>query len=204
MLSDFLYNLKQYGLEYFNRYYSCYRGIVVNNADPDNRGRLQIRVESIHGKQSPDYWALSKGMPSGKLMGFVILPNIGDTVWVSFEGGNVRFPVWEHGWFVSNTLPKDAGPKNTVLQSADGHRVELNDKDKSIRVIHKNGFTLTVNDKGLFVGTDTENLFKLLDDVFQAFENTKTATMLGPQPFINVAEYMAIRIRLKNILNATK
>lgn len=94
--------LRNFGLEYFGLYYGCYKGTVVKNDDPDSNGRLQLKVPQIYGEEVMEYWAPSKGMPSGKNMGVFMLPSVGDMVWVSFENGDPRYPIWEYGPYNKN------------------------------------------------------------------------------------------------------
>ena len=48
-------NLIQNGFEAFGRYYSSYRGFVVDNNDTEGNGRLKLLVPQIYGNQVMDY-----------------------------------------------------------------------------------------------------------------------------------------------------
>ena len=63
-----------------------YRGVVLSNVDPHARLRLLVDVPQI-GVDS--LWAAAC-LP----LGANSVPQIGDTVWVSFESGNADYPVW--------------------------------------------------------------------------------------------------------------
>jgi hypothetical protein len=164
MLLAELRNLLLYkGLEYFNRYYSFYRGKVLDNKDPDFRGRLKIDVPSVYNGTKADYWALPKGMFAGKQIGLYAIPNIGDVVWVSFEQGDVSYPVWEYGWFINNAVPEKAkvdgkNPKNIILQSTSKHSIELDDHNKLIRITDSNGNVVELNEKGVSIVSDKISL----------------------------------------------
>jgi hypothetical protein len=66
-----------------------FRGTVVNNADPEKSGRLQVSVPAVTGFGAVN-WA-APATPSGFP---VIPPKPGDPVWVMFESGDVNSPVW--------------------------------------------------------------------------------------------------------------
>ena len=75
------------------RYYGKYRGFVIENKDPEKRGRLRVSVPSILG-QATTYWALPC-LPFGGLLdqGLFLVPKISSQVWVEFEEGNCRHPI---------------------------------------------------------------------------------------------------------------
>ena len=58
-----------------NRYYGKYRGFVDDNKDPENRGRLRVRIPSVLGQDVVSGWALPcapyGGMPD---QGFFFIP----------------------------------------------------------------------------------------------------------------------------------
>jgi hypothetical protein len=70
------------------RFYGIYRGVVVDNVDPQQRRRLLIRAPGV----SPDPlgWALP-ALTATKEAG---LPALGEPVWVLFEAGDAGLPVW--------------------------------------------------------------------------------------------------------------
>jgi hypothetical protein len=65
-----------------------YRATVLNNQDPEQRGRVQVLVPAIAGQGSG--WAAAC-RPVG---GGGQVPAVGDTVWVMFENGDPSYPVW--------------------------------------------------------------------------------------------------------------
>lgn len=65
-----------------------YRGIILNSADPQAAGRVQVRVPNVFGAESA--WA-GVCMPFGASTG--TRPQIGSQVWVMFEGGDPSRPV---------------------------------------------------------------------------------------------------------------
>ena len=75
------------------RYFGKYRGMVINNVDPMQMGRLMVQVPDISGL-IPSTWAMPCFPVTGKQMGVWVLPVIGSGVWVEFEQGDPDYPIW--------------------------------------------------------------------------------------------------------------
>jgi hypothetical protein len=78
------------------RYYGKYAGTVLNNVDPEFRGRIQVNVPDVLG-YVPTSWAepcLPLAGPTGTPMGTYFVPQIGAGVWMEFEQGDVNRPIW--------------------------------------------------------------------------------------------------------------
>jgi hypothetical protein len=65
-----------------------YRGVCSDNQDPEQLGRITVRVPTVYGN-GVSGWALPSLPP-----GWTELPAVGDQVWVVFEGGRSSYPVW--------------------------------------------------------------------------------------------------------------
>ena len=75
-------------------YYSLYKGICVNNVDPEGRSRITAVVPAVFGDGTTQTsWALpctpTESPP---------LPKPGQGVWIGFEGGDVEHPYWAGVW----------------------------------------------------------------------------------------------------------
>jgi hypothetical protein len=64
-----------------------YRATVIDNIDPVQANRLQVSVPDVPAVG--DVWATRS--PSS---GTESVPEVGATVWVQFEGGDLNHPVW--------------------------------------------------------------------------------------------------------------
>lgn len=146
--------LQTFGLEYFNKYYGIYKGFVEVNDDPDLLCRLKLRVPAVYGEKAYDEWAYSKGMYAGKNYGLFNIPEVGDAVWVMFEGGDCRHPVWEHGWFGNGDKIDTASIKKHIFQTPEGIRFELDDENNTITIQLKNSFKVKITENGIDVGDD--------------------------------------------------
>lgn len=73
-----------------------YRGVVEVTSDPQQRKRMRVRVANIHPQEvEADHlpWAEIGASFGGGGFGDLPAFEVGDGVWVMFEGGDRRFPV---------------------------------------------------------------------------------------------------------------
>lgn len=101
---------------YSQEYPSLYRGIVEDNIDPENLGRCKVRVPSVYGELTYPIdilpWARPLVLsPVKRGRGSVNLPDIGDIVWVFFEGSEKEFPIYLGGTYATG----DIGVSNDVV-----------------------------------------------------------------------------------------
>src|SRR5208337_3789347 len=80
------------------KHYGKYRGTVINNVDPEQRGRIQAIVPTVSGLL-PTSWALPCVPVAGQQSGIFIVPQIGASVWIEFEQGNPDLPIWTGGFW---------------------------------------------------------------------------------------------------------
>lgn len=90
------------------RYYGLYRGIVADNRDPQGRNRVKLQVPQVFQGVVTD-WAMAS-TSSGVAFA---APQIGQGVWVQFEGGDPSYPVWS-GTFGSNSTVMSLGSLSDV------------------------------------------------------------------------------------------
>ncbi|MCG8689351.1 MAG: phage baseplate assembly protein V [Desulfobacterales bacterium] len=75
------------------QYFGKYRGTVINNIDPMQRGRIMVQVPDVAGL-TPGSWALPCVPIAGTQQGTWFVPPIGALVWVEFEQGDPDHPIW--------------------------------------------------------------------------------------------------------------
>lgn len=176
-IAQFFEDITLYGLEKIGLYYSQYRGFVVSIEDPDKLGRIQITVPEVHGGEAPNYWAYPASMFSGKGYGAQCLPQPNDVVWVKFEKGNVRKPIWSFGYFGKGEAPSDLVATDKYwFRTPKGLTILLDDKEGTITVYKKDG---TI--EPMILG-DTHQ--KQLEDLIDILVAAKVMTQLGPQTFM--------------------
>ncbi|TKB25860.1 phage tail protein [Desulfopila sp. IMCC35006] len=137
-----------------------YRAVVVDNQDPQKRGRLKLRIPSVLAEQNSD-WALPC-LPYGGLdqQGLFFIPDIDAQVWVEFEEGDISRPIWVGTfWQQQSDTPEDAvkeEPTTRMIQTSSGHILQFDDEEGEERfrlyhpadaemIIDKQG-TITLND----------------------------------------------------------
>lgn len=143
-----------------NRYYGKYRGFVVDNQDPQTRGRVKVRVPSLLGDQDSG-WALPCS-PFGGLadQGLFMIPDVDSQIWVEFEEGNLDKPIWVGVfWQQTSDTPSEAAiaePTTRLIKTPGGHVLQFDDKsgEEQFRLAHPAGSELIVNPQGTVTYTD--------------------------------------------------
>ncbi|MEO7676949.1 MAG: phage baseplate assembly protein V [Verrucomicrobiota bacterium] len=79
-----------------------YRGVVLNNLDPEQRGRIQAQVPDVLGVV-PTAWAMPSVPCNLPKKAGSALPKIGAGVWIEFEQGDPNNPIWSGCFFVNAT-----------------------------------------------------------------------------------------------------
>lgn len=124
-----------------------YRGFVVENKDPKKLGRCKIQIPSIHGGDAipPNYLPWARGVSNiviGETKGSSSIPDIGDIVWVLFEGGDDDYPVYLGG--MQGTKDTPIKLEEVVLYQEKGNKIVYN------RESHV--FTIAIGDNIISVG----------------------------------------------------
>lgn len=129
------YKVIQYGLEILGRYYSSYRGFVVENEDPKGCNRLQLRIPVISNK-GDESWAWPQGTWGGDNYGIQMLPKKGDMVWVEFENGDPGYPIWKHASYAKEEKPKEfETPNHYGFKTPRGTKIIINDNKEDEEVL---------------------------------------------------------------------
>lgn len=166
-----------------HKYYGKYRGIVVDNNDPEKLGRLKIKVPSILGNDVVTGWAMPcvpYGGDAGQ--GFLFIPEVGAGVWVEFGEGELEFPIWV-GTFWSkpggeSELPKPNNvdgseqgnlqdvPTRKIIKTKRGHTIQLEDADgeELITIVEAaNSHVVTMNKDGIKINDGANKQEVILD-----------------------------------------
>jgi hypothetical protein len=147
-----------------NQYPGLYRGTVLLNVDPMQRGRLMLSIPDALSF-SPSTWAepcVPLAGPTGPPMGVYMVPPIGAGVWVQFEHGDANKPVWIGcRWGLPSDIPTLArvgnpADPNIVIQSLLQHTLMISDMPPSpitggIILKSTTGAMIVVNDSGIYI-----------------------------------------------------
>jgi hypothetical protein len=145
-------------------YYGKYRATVIQNVDPEQRGRLQLMIPDVLGPL-PSSWAepcVPLAGPTGPPMGVYMVPSIGTGVWVEFEHGDPDHPVWVGcRWGAQSDIPvlaKAGNPAdpNIVIQSLLQHTFMISDMPPTpvtggIILKSTTNAMIVVNDSGIYI-----------------------------------------------------
>ncbi|HEY2637209.1 MAG TPA: phage baseplate assembly protein V [Solirubrobacteraceae bacterium] len=129
-----------------DRFYGKYRGLVVDNLDPLQSGRLKALVPEVLGA-IPSGWALPCQPFTGTNAGLYAVPQPGAGVWVEFEAGDASRPIWTGGWWATGEVPTDetqtpSMPTRKILRSELGLMVALDDAQQTITISDAVGLNL--------------------------------------------------------------
>ena len=117
------------------RFLGKFRGTVINNIDPEFRGRLLCMVPDVLSFV-PTTWCEActpLAGPTGPPMGVHFVPPIGAGVWIEFEQGDPDFPIWVGcRWGAQSDIPPLARAglpvsPSIVLQTATQNVIAISD-----------------------------------------------------------------------------
>jgi uncharacterized protein involved in type VI secretion and phage assembly len=103
-----------------------FRGVVVDNNDPNQLGRLTARVPDVFGDETSG-WALPATPYAGDGVGLYLIPPVGASVWIEFEHGDPEYPIWSGCFWAGGEVPASpASPDVKVLKTPAG-TITIND-----------------------------------------------------------------------------
>jgi uncharacterized protein involved in type VI secretion and phage assembly len=89
-------------------------GVVTNNNDPEQRGRVRVKYPSLSDKEE-SAWAPVATPSSGNQRGLLMLPQPDEEVVIGFEHGDSRRPI-----VLGSTFNGKDKPGEELLQKRDG------------------------------------------------------------------------------------
>lgn len=146
-----------------------FRGIVVDNKDPQKRGRLKLHIPSVLGDQETD-WAIPC-LPYGGFskQGMFFVPEVDAQVWVEFEEGDIHRPIWVGTfWQQQDDVPDEASkdePTTRMLKTNAGHILQFDDKqgEERLYLYHSKQASLEIDKNGTVALTDAKGSKLTLD-----------------------------------------
>ena len=139
-----------------------FRATVLNNVDPELRGRLMLTIPDVLGLV-PSTWAepcTPLAGPTGPPMGVYMVPPIGAGVWVEFEQGDPDYPIWVGcRWGGQSDVPPLAHAglpisPNIVMQTAGQNSFVISDlpgPTGGLMLKSTTGASIIVNDTGIYI-----------------------------------------------------
>lgn len=181
------------------KYWGKYKGIVIQNIDPLQRGRLQVEVPEVLSL-IPSTWAEASvplAGPTGPPAGMYVVPPIGAGVWVEFEHGDPNKPIWVGcRWGAQSDIPVAAHAGNPlspsiVIQSVLQQGIVISDSPPApalfpvmpptpptggIILRSTQGASIVVNDLGIFISDGKGAMITMMGGVIDF--NNKALTIL--------------------------
>ena len=210
---NILQEIVRYGLEKIGWYYGTYRGVVQDNVDDLNMGRLLISVPELHGITSEGIQAYPKGLWSGNGYGINIVPKKGELVWITFVMGNPRYPIWEFGHHTTkDPVPEEFQGNNIYsLQTPKGNKVWIDDDLEQLTMQSEKGYFVRIREDKIYIGNDEEKMEPVvlgnelkdkLDAILDGVIALTVSTANGPSSVpINVQTFVEIKTELQTILS---
>ncbi len=169
-----------------SRFYGKHRAVVVDNADPENLGRLKLQIPTVLHEDVVSGWAMPcvpyGGAPD---QGFFMLPEVGASVWVEFEAGHLEYPIWvgtfwgKPGGDAEPPKPNDpdgaeqgsvqSPPTRKIIKTLKGHTIQLEDADgdEMILIVEaKNKNVVCLNADGIKLTDATGNVIEMSTSAF--------------------------------------
>lgn len=144
------------------KYFGKYKATVINNIDPEMKGRLTLSIPSVLGVV-PSTWAepcTPLSGPTGPPMGVYMVPPPGAGVWVEFEEGDPDRPIWVGGrWGANSDIPPLAyaglpASPNIVMQTLGQQTFMISDlpgPTGGLMLKSATGASIIVNDTGIYI-----------------------------------------------------
>lgn len=188
-----------------SRFYGKYEAVVTDVDDPLKLGRVRAHVPAVFGPEVKSGWALPC-MPfgGGKDRGMLFVPEVGDSVWFEFAGGEPSRPIWVGAFWgapsgesvsadateVPTSEDTKAGPKLGVLKTKAGHRIVFDDEGGVIVLAHGEGKAevritksgeVIIKAEKVKLGAEGASQAVVLGNDFMQYFNTHThPTGVGP------------------------
>lgn len=172
-------------------------GIVEDNADPDKKQRIRIRIPYFHGEASDvPTTSLPWAQPKRDLNGLSFeVPDIGKVVNVFFPTGNIYMPIYDAALHLNVNLQKkvetlDGDEYTQFVALLYNHNTQIYvETAKGLSIVHKfqridmteNDISLNLKDNQstLFLGDSHGNQESVLGTHFMAWMDTFTQTLLN-------------------------
>ena len=143
------------------KFFAKYRGVVRNNADPEQRGRVQVVVPDVYEDQETG-WAEPCVPYAGRSVGFFAIPPVGANVWVEFEGGKKEYPIWSGCFWAQGEVPASPANAGTKVLKTDVGTITISDQgDTGFKIETSNGMKIVINANGIEINNNHGASLKL-------------------------------------------
>ncbi len=170
-------------------------GIVTDNQDPSNQGRVKVRYPALSPDHASD-WARVISAGAGAKRGILFIPEVNDEVLVGFEMGDIHHPYVLGGLWNGQDQPPYPTDKTVqggkvalrIIQSREGHYLAFLESDdtKGIVIVDTSGNTIALNaqDEQLEIRCSGDALITAKGDI--SIEAGKNLTLKAPQGQVEI------------------
>ncbi len=118
-------------------------GLVIDNDDPEARGRVKVRLQS----SSMELWASVVAPSAGNGYGASFIPRLDEIVVVAFIDHDSAV-VLGSVWAGSESRPEDADPQEEhyVIRTPAESVLEFDDNDPKIELRTRSGYSITITE----------------------------------------------------------
>ena len=118
---------------------------ITDNADPDNRGRVKIRLQSA----PMEMWASVVAPSAGQGYGASFIPRLDEIVVVAFINQDTPL-VMGSIWCGNGSRPDDADPQEQhyVVRTPNDTVLEFDDSDPKVELRTRSGYHITITEGG--------------------------------------------------------
>jgi len=143
-------------------YYGKFRGVVTDNTDPQQLGRVRAHVPDVFGDEESG-WALPAAPYAGKKVGFFMIPPVDASVWFEFEHGDPDYPIWTGCFWGSGELPASPASADMKVIKTDAATLTLNDTpgSGSVTIETTAGMKILINSQGIEINDGQGGSIKL-------------------------------------------
>jgi uncharacterized protein involved in type VI secretion and phage assembly len=131
-----------------------YRAQVVDNKDPENVGRVKVIIPALSGTNVQVWARPISAFGYSPTCGSHVVPDVGCYVYVMFENGDVRFPVYMGGVVLLQQVMAESQEEGSqekeyvIMRTPNGNVLRISD--------NKNKFTLRTANKRLLEIDDSQ------------------------------------------------
>lgn len=172
-------------------------GIVTQNKDPDQLGRVKITLPWREEGFETDWTRVVSPM-AGAARGAFFLPEVGDEVLVGFDRNDIRFPYVLGGlWSRTDKPPQtneDGKNDIRVIHTRKGHTLLFDDGAKG-RILLKlaDGKSVTIDDSGILIDDSANKVTLDAKGGAVSIEAKQKLTLKAPQISFEAAAKMDIK-----------
>ncbi len=144
------------------RYFGVYPALVTDVQDPDNQGRVRVRLPWLPSGSGYELWARFATLMAGNNRGTWFIPDVNDEVLVAFEAGDPARPIVIGAlWNGQDAPPETMDADNNVktILSREGVRITLDDTTGAVklRLETPGGHKVVLDDGALSVTVQDSN-----------------------------------------------